>query len=127
MRDVFDVKYNDELQENYKDILWCDLNENLKENLIEEIMNGLKIENHRIPSRKALIKRANGFYNGRRMMAITKDDPLKRKRRKLAVKANRLTYVSYSNYIVHELKYASMHSMNEKECARRQCRKVRLT
>ena len=43
---------------------------------------------------KDIMRRLKGFYGSRRNTKVTKEDEVKNKKRKLAVKASRRTYVS---------------------------------
>lgn len=94
MKDVFDDKCGDELKEMYTDYLWAELSDNLKSSIVNEIEQHLKAIVKAVPPKCTIISRAKKFYNSRRTNELTKADPEKRKRRKLALKANRLTYVS---------------------------------
>lgn len=46
-----------------------------------------------VPGDKIIMRRVKSFYSSRRSVVLTKKDPEKNKKRKLANKANQRTYV----------------------------------
>jgi hypothetical protein len=96
MKDVFDIEFGDELDDVYKTATWSDLDDALKDDIIQAVEYSCKSRKINVPGRTTIFRRAKGFYNNRRTQKLTKDDPIKNKTRKLAMKANSLTYVSYT-------------------------------
>ena len=50
---------------------------------------------YKVPQEKEIYRRLKGFYCSRRSVLLTNEDPEKKKKRKIALKASRQTYVSH--------------------------------
>ena len=79
----------------YATNLWGELEDSLKDRMVEHLKNSLTASKLIVPKAKELINRLKGFYSSRRNTELLKGNEDKWRKRKLAVKASRLTYVSH--------------------------------
>lgn len=94
MQDVFDGDCKEELEGLYTKACWSELEEEVKMSLVTTMENSLRAVKLHVPPKRELLKRLKNFYSSRRTQELTKSDPHKKRKRKLELKANRLTYVS---------------------------------
>lgn len=95
MRYIFDIEFEEELEGMYTKKLWSELEVNLKNKMVEHIKDSLSASGLKIPKTKDAMNRLRGFYANRRSTYLMKSDQDKWRKRKLAVKASRQTYVRH--------------------------------
>lgn len=93
MKEVFDDIYGEEIAGLYDEAMWGELDDELKESLVAATINVLTSRDIGIPKENEIVRRLKGFYTSRRTVRLTNRDPVKKRARKLAVKANNLTYI----------------------------------
>ncbi len=74
--------------------MWSEVSDEVKDKLIKAVKNNLIACGNVIPTTKSIVKRIKGFYSNRRSIELLNADPAKKKKRKMEVKRNRMTYVS---------------------------------
>ena len=99
MKEVYDDLYGEEMDEMYTNVMWGEIGEEFKEILVTATTKAMTSRDMTIPSMADIVKRLKNFYTSRRTVKLNKGDPDKNRARKLAVKANNLTYVSYIHFI----------------------------
>ena len=65
----------------------------VKDKLVELVKESVIACGMDVPCNREILKRVKGFYGNRRSMELLNSDPVKKKKRKMEVKRNRMTYV----------------------------------
>jgi hypothetical protein len=77
LKDVFD---EDDLADTYRGKMWSELDDDMKEDLIEAVENNLVACDLQVPSEGIIERRVKGYYNNKRTTELTKADSEKRKK-----------------------------------------------
>ena len=77
----------------YLDRVWSEVEQSDKGKLCQAVTNSLIANNMNVPKEKDIVKRIKGFYMNRRSAKLTKCDDDKKKKRKMDLKRNQLTFV----------------------------------
>ncbi|KAL5497243.1 hypothetical protein EMCRGX_G013681 [Ephydatia muelleri] len=92
LQDAFH-QHAEDLKEAMEAKSWKELDEDLRKQLISSVEALLIFKKYLVPNATALSKRIKDFYTTRRTTVLTKSDPEKKKKRRLALKRSRLPYV----------------------------------
>lgn len=82
MQDVFDDEC-EELQSIYTTTVWSEIEDSLKDKLIDMLKKSLLANDIPVAPRKDLVKRLRNFYSNRRSACIIKSNPEKKTKKKI--------------------------------------------